>query len=174
MRILLLWATAHMLRNNVFEPFWTTAPCTSVTLDASIACSVLSSGRFLEITDSLWFLPGACRGLVMPGATAWLCVPYQILVLRNVRNTGTAKIPAQIFAMSNWFMPQNLVSSENKEEKKLYESRIPRCATITRVLNFVKTYVQGHRVRHGTFGEKKVKHLSASTLALCWKNQVRS
>jgi len=28
-----------------------------------------------------------CRGLVMPGATAWLYAPYQILVLKHVRNT---------------------------------------------------------------------------------------
>ena len=27
-------------------------------------------------------------GLVIPGVTAWLHAPHQILVLRNVKNTG--------------------------------------------------------------------------------------
>jgi len=29
----------------------------------------------------------SCGGLVMPGATAWLYAPYQILLLRNMKNT---------------------------------------------------------------------------------------
>jgi len=60
-----------------------------------------------------------------PGATAWLCAPYQMLILRNVK--------IQVGLQQN-YLPQPLphakalrhkcfTSSENKEAKKLSESR---------------------------------------------------
>jgi len=48
--------------------------------------------------------------------------PYQILALRNVRNTGTAKLPVQTFATCKMITPKNSISSE-KERKKLCKSR---------------------------------------------------
>ena len=46
----------------------------------------------------------------MPGANTWLYAPYQILALTNVRNTGTAQLPAKTFVTYKKNTPQNFPS----------------------------------------------------------------
>jgi len=58
---------------------------------------------------------------MVPGAKTSLYDLYQIPVLRSVTNTGTAKIPALIFAMLKKITPQKFISSENQNDKE--ESR---------------------------------------------------
>jgi len=63
--------------------------------------------------------------------------PYQVLVLRNVRNTGTAKLPAQNFPCAKriGLRHQNFITRREKSCTSL----LPRYATIARDFNAVKS-----------------------------------
>jgi len=79
-------------------------------------------------------LLGGYHQLYQGHAEVWWCpeqqldcvLPYEIVVLRNVGNTSTAKLPAQAFATSKRITPQKLrLMWESKREK------------VVRVLNHV-------------------------------------
>ena len=75
---------------------------------------------------------------MMPGADTWLYAPYQILALRNVRNTGTAKPAPQTFATCKRTTPQQLHLKWELRREKSCTNLVPRYATIARGLNVVK------------------------------------
>jgi len=57
---------------------------------------------------------------------------------------------------ANGLRHEHFISSENKEEKYLSESR-NTLHNNSKALERYETYVQGHKVLHGTFGKKKMK-----------------
>jgi len=63
--------------------------------------------------------------------------PYQILVLRNTRNTGTTKLPVLAFATCKKITPQKLhLKRELREES--CKGLVPRYATMAKDVNIVK------------------------------------
>ena len=96
--------------------------------------------------------------------------PYQILVLKNVRNTGTAKLPAQIFACKR-ITPQKLHLKWELRRDKSYTSLVQRHAAIARQLNVVKRTCKDTEFCNDALGQKKVKYISERTLELCSKKQ---
>jgi len=67
------------------------------------------------------------------------CMPqYQIVVLRNVRHTGTAKLPARTFATCKRITSHKRPLKWEKREKS-WMSLVPRYATIVKDLNVVNS-----------------------------------
>jgi len=74
-------------------------------LGSFLFCSTLKLCRNTFVF-SVVMKPGACRGLVIPGASTYLYMPYEILLWRNVRITGTANLPAQNITTCKRISPQ--------------------------------------------------------------------
>ena len=119
-------------------------------------------------------ISGSCRGLVMPGANTWLYAPYQNLLLRNVRNTSTAKLPAQTFATCKRIAPQKRRLKWELRSEKSYTSLVrTTLRNNSKAFERSKTYVQRHRFLQWRFWrEKSVVQFRKNAGALL-KNTVR-
>jgi len=86
-------------------------------------------------------------------ASTCLYAPYEIPVLRNVRNTGTAKPPAQTLATCKKIRHTNFTLSANRRKNCIRNNSKGR--------ERCKTYLQGDRILHSTFGKNKaVRYVS--------------
>ena len=81
----------------------------------------------------LIFQQGRAEVWWCPGQILVCMRPYQILVLRNVRNTATAILPSQTFATCKRIPPQ-----VRKRKEKNCPCLVSRYATTARALNVVK------------------------------------
>jgi len=81
-------------------------------------------------------------------------MPLSILILRNVKIQAQQNYLPKPLPHAKALRHKSFTPSENKEAKKVVPSLVPRYATIASHLNVVKI------ILHGTFDEKKVKHVS--------------
>ena len=71
--------------------------------------------------------------------------PYNILLLRNVRYTGTSKLPVQTFATQKDDATKTSPQTRIKNREKLDEFRTTSGIKI-KERESCETYVQGHRI----------------------------